>query len=74
MHPNTFDISAGTNTSGALTKWIRDVYYKDKVEEEKNGGENAYQAIMNDIKDIPIGSNGIVTLPYFAGERTPIND
>ncbi|MFQ9998883.1 MAG: FGGY-family carbohydrate kinase, partial [Anaerococcus obesiensis] len=72
--PNTFDISAGTNTSGALTKWIRDVYYKDKVEEEKNGGENAYQAIMNDIKDIPIGSNGIVTLPYFAGERTPIND
>lgn len=72
--PNTFDISAGTNTSGALTKWIRDVYYKDKVEEEKNGGENAYQAIMNDIKNIPIGSGGIVTLPYFAGERTPIND
>ena len=72
--PNTYDISAGTNTSGALTKWVRDTFYPDKVQEQEQGGINAYQAMMQDLKDIPIGSEGLVVLPYFAGERTPIND
>ena len=72
--PYTYDVSAGTNTSGALTKWIRDTFYLDKVHEQEQGGINAYQAMMQDLKEIPIGSEGLVVLPYFAGERTPIND
>lgn len=72
--PYTYDVSAGTNTSGALTKWVRDTFYSDKVKEQEQGGINAYQAMMQDLKDIPIGSEGLVVLPYFAGERTPIND
>ena len=72
--PNTYDVSAGTNTSGALTKWIRDTFYPDKVKEQNEGGTNAYQAMMKDLREIPIGSEGLIVLPYFAGERTPIND
>ncbi len=72
--PNTYDVSAGTNTSGALTKWIRDTLYPDKVQEQNLGGINAYQAMMEDLREVSIGSEGIVVLPYFAGERTPIND
>ena len=30
--------------------------------------------MMREIEKIPLGSDGLVTLPYFAGERTPIND
>ena len=30
--------------------------------------------MMKDLDKIPAGSNGLITLPYFAGERTPIND
>jgi xylulokinase len=37
-------------------------------------GKNAYELMMHGIADIPPGSDGLVTLPYFAGERTPIND
>ena len=29
---------------------------------------------MQDLDKIPVGSDGLITLPYFAGERTPIND
>ncbi len=72
--PNSFDISAGTNTSGSLTRWIRDNLYFDFCELEKKGGQNTYQVMMEKMKDVPIGSEGLVTLPYFAGERTPIND
>ena len=30
--------------------------------------------MMQDLDKIPVGSDGLITLPYFAGERTPIND
>jgi len=72
--PNTFDISAGTNAAGTLTRWYRDNIFTHCLEEEKNTGKNAYELMMEGIEDIPVGSMGLITLPYFAGERTPIND
>lgn len=72
--PGLCDISAGTNTAGSLTKWYRDTVFSDALHLEKNGGPDAYQTMMDGIAQIPPGSCGLVTLPYFAGERTPIND
>jgi xylulokinase len=72
--PGTFDISAGTNTAGTLTRWIRDTIYQDVLNAEKAGGKNAYDAMMDGVDKIEAGSEGLITLPYFAGERTPIND
>lgn len=72
--PNTFDVSAGTNAAGTLTKWYRDNLFQNVFENEKLSGVNAFQLMSESIKDIPAGSDGLITLPYFAGERTPIND
>lgn len=72
--PNTFDVSAGTNTAGTLTRWLRDNVYTDLLAAEKAGGENAYAAMPAGADKIPAGSEGLVVLPYLAGERTPIND
>lgn len=33
-----------------------------------------FQAMAESIEAIPAGSDGLITLPYFAGERTPLND
>ena len=72
--PGLCDISAGTNTAGSLTKWYRDILFPDALEKEKSGGEDAYQTMMEGVAEIAPGSNGLITLPYWAGERTPIND
>ncbi len=72
--PGTFDISAGTNAAGTLTRWYRDHIFGDLVAAEADGGPVAYAAMTDGLADIPPGSDGLVTLPYFAGERTPIND
>ncbi|HCU08021.1 MAG TPA: carbohydrate kinase [Clostridiales bacterium] len=72
--PGTFDISAGTNTAGTLTRWYRDQLFPDVVQEAEKTGKNAYELMMRGVADVPPGSGGLVTLPYFAGERTPIND
>lgn len=72
--PGLCDISAGTNAAGSLTKWYRDNLFTEALEIEKNSGIDAYETMMNGIENIPAGSDGLITLPYFAGERTPIND
>ena len=57
-----------------MTKWLRDELFEDLLDQEKAGGEDAYQAMMREAERIPAGSDGLITLPYFAGERTPVND
>ena len=72
--PETFSVQGGTNNAGTLTRWYRDSIFFDLVEQENQGGENAFAAMLEGIEQIPPGSEGLITLPYFAGERTPIND
>jgi xylulokinase len=72
--PGSYDIAAGMATSGALTRWFRDQFGRDEVEAESRGGESAYAALADAAAAIAPGAEGLVCLPYFSGERTPIND
>jgi len=74
LFEGTSALLAGMATSGALTRWFRDKIAVDLVAAEEDGGENAYAALTAEAMDIPAGSEGLVVLPYFSGERTPIND
>ena len=65
---------SGGATAGASLKWFRDNLAALESQEEKNGGENAYQQLDKQAEQIPPGSEGIVVLPYFMGERSPIWD
>lgn len=72
--PNTYDISAGTNAEGTITRWYRDQLFPECVKSEGETSINAYEQMMEGISEIAPGSNGLITLPYFARESTPIND
>lgn len=72
--PGIYALCAGTNTAGTLTRWFRDEIFGDFAEKESTCGINAYEKMVDAVEQIPAGSNGLVCLPYFAGERTPIND
>ncbi|NIX05876.1 MAG: sugar kinase, partial [Gammaproteobacteria bacterium] len=74
VFPGTSALLAGMATSGSLTRWFRDKLTVDLVQAEEAGGELAYSAITAEASQIPPGSEGLVVLPYFSGERTPIND
>ena len=74
MFKGTYAIAAGMSTSGTLTRWFRDNFAKDVLEEQEKTGKNAYAIMSEWTKDVPAGSKGLVVLPYFSGERTPIND
>lgn len=67
-------LAAGMSTSAALTRWYRDQFAAVERMEEDRGGEDAYAVLSRKAESIPAGSDGLVVLPYFSGERTPIND
>ena len=64
----------GAATAGAVVRWFRDVLGTQELAEEKRTGVNAYELLDKKAKDIPPGSQGLIVLPYFMGERSPIWD
>jgi len=72
--PGSYCLLAGMATTGALTRWFRDRFAPHEMAAEAAGGENAYAALTAEAERIPPGSEGLVILPYFSGERTPLND
>jgi xylulokinase len=63
VEPGSRTIAAGMSTSGTLMSWIRDF-----------AGGPSYETLIQQAGELPPGSNGLLVLPYFAGERTPVFD
>jgi len=59
---------AGLATSGTLTHWFRDQLARDLDPAE------AFSELAKEAETSPTGANGLIFLPYFSGERTPIHD
>jgi xylulokinase len=74
LEPDTYAVAAGMSTSGSLTRWFRDNLAPLEWAAEQEGGPNAYQALAELAGQSQPGAHGLVMLPYFSGERTPIND
>jgi len=52
-----------TATSGALTTWLRDI-----------SGGKPFEDLLAEAAATPPGASGLVALPFFAGERSPLWD
>lgn len=65
---------AGSITAGAIVKWFRNTFAELELEIENNGGTNAYDQLNQEAQKVPVGSQGLVVLPYFMGERAPVWD
>src|SRR4029078_9974287 len=59
---------AGLSTSGTLTHWFRDVAAKELA------SDVAFARLAREAAGSPPRGCGLVMLPYFSGERTPIHD
>ena len=64
LHPGSHNLAGGMATSGAITAWLRDLV----------GGGAGYDELAAAAEAAGPGARGLAMLPYFAGERTPIDD
>ena len=62
------NLAAGMGTTGSLTRWFKDQLAPDLP------GDDGYAELFKAASGIPPGAGGLLVLPYFSGERTPIND
>lgn len=63
IEPGRPTLAAGMSTSGTLVEWIRELT-----------GELDIAELIAEAEGTPPGADGLLLLPYFAGERTPIQD
>ena len=74
MTRDRYATGGGLATVGSLTTWFRNQLGIPELMAEKAGGENAFAALSKLTSQSKIGSNGLIMLPYFSGERNPIFD
>ncbi|MDQ7906045.1 FGGY-family carbohydrate kinase [Phytohabitans sp. ZYX-F-186] len=61
--PGTFSLAAGMATSGATADWVR-----------RLAGQPDFAGLAAEAGQSPPGANGLLMLPYLAGERSPLFD
>lgn len=62
----------GAATAGALIRWFRDQFAESLKASEESGGPGAYVLLDREAQQIPAGSEGLLVLPFFMGERAPV--
>jgi xylulokinase len=72
--PDYWNISGIMSTTGALLRWFRDNFCQKEVEEAEKEGKEAYDKFNEMAASVNVGSIGLIILPYFSGERSPIWD
>jgi len=64
----------GAATAGGIVRWFRDQFGEREMAAEKELPISAYQLMDKEAAKISPGSDGLLLLPYFMGERSPIWD
>jgi xylulokinase len=68
LFPGQHASMAGLATSGTLTHWFREHFARELAP------ATALSVLTAEAEASPPGAKGLILLPYFSGERTPIHD
>ncbi len=69
--PGQYLLQAGTVGGGSLS-WFRDQLGQPEVSAGNLIGQNPFELFSKQVETSKPGANGLIFLPYMAGERTPL--
>ena len=72
--PHNYMTIPSTLTGGQSLRYLRDQFSQYEIEVERVLGVSSYDLLNMEAAKVPLGSDGLVILPYLMGERTPIWD
>ncbi|MBD0252999.1 MAG: xylulose kinase [Rubrobacter sp.] len=72
--PGQYSVEGGQASTGSLVKWFKDNFAKNAGEEARRRGVDAYEVLGEMAAQIPPGSEGLMVLDYWQGNRTPYTD
>ena len=72
--PGKYLLQGGTTGGGGVMRWLEEEFgdYERGIAKQKN--KNSFDLMGDLAAQIPVGSDGMVFLPYMSGERSPIWD
>jgi FGGY-family pentulose kinase len=74
MIPGQYTIEAGQAATGSVVAWFRNRLAGEAVAEAERRGVDPYEVLTERARQVPAGSDGLVVLDYFQGNRTPHTD
>jgi xylulokinase len=69
--PGKWHAMGVTLTAGGALRWFRDNLGDAERERSRQSGEDVYELLTQEAARVPPGSEGLLFLPYFIGERCP---
>ncbi|TMC67019.1 MAG: xylulose kinase, partial [Chloroflexota bacterium] len=64
----------GQVSTGSIVKWFRDNFCGGLVEEARTHGLGLYDLLNKRAENLPVGSDGLVVVDHWQGNRTPYTD
>jgi FGGY-family pentulose kinase len=74
MVPGQYTVEAGQASTGTVVAWFKNRFAGDAVNDAQRRGVDPYDVLTELARDVPIGSDGLVVLDYFQGNRSPHTD
>jgi FGGY-family pentulose kinase len=72
--PGQYTVEAGQISTGSVVAWFKNRFAKGATEEAQRQEVDPYEVLNEMARDVPIGSEGLVVVDYFQGNRTPHTD
>lgn len=72
--PGKWLLQGGTTGGGGVMRWLEKEFGDYEREEGRRRGKSPLELFNEEAKSVAAGSDGMVFLPYMAGERSPIWD
>lgn len=72
--PNKWYVMGCMLSAGGAFRWYRDALGEMEINLAKEKGVDPYELLTAQARSAPVGSEGLIFLPYLTGERTPHGD
>jgi ribulokinase len=72
--PGQYTVEGGQVSTGSVVKWFRDNFAGNAQVEAAARGVDSYTVLDEWAQRVPIGSDGLIVLDYWQGNRTPYVD
>ena len=69
--PGKWHVMGVTQGAGLSLQWFRNQFAGSLATEAEERGVEVYDLLTAEAQDVPVGSEGLLWLPYLMGERTP---
>jgi xylulokinase len=61
-------------SAGGSFRWLRDTFFSAEKEIAEKQNRQVYEDLIGMAQSVPVGSEGLIFLPYLTGERCPYPD